>query len=175
MTALYLAGDSHAEGLARTLEHVGQDYARGRRTAAQPPLPADVEVVVVSLGTNDRPGPTLAQAVRELVATRRGQPLVWLLPPRATRADLVAERAGIVESIRAGASGSSGVVLVDPPAVQLAPDGVHPTRAGYAQLANVIRAAVTSRADRVDSAGGATVAPLALLLLGVAFLWTRWR
>jgi lysophospholipase L1-like esterase len=174
MTGVYLAGDSHAEGLARTLEHVGQDYARGRRTAAQPPLPADAEVVVVSLGTNDRPGPTLAQAVRELVATRRGRPLVWLLPPRATRADLVAERAGIVESIRAGTSGSSGVVFLDPPAVPLAPDGVHPTRAGYAQLATLVAATLTRRADRVDSAGGATVAPLALLLLGAVFLW-KWR
>lgn len=157
---VFLAGDSHAEGLARVLEHGALDAARGRRTAGQGPLPTGADWVVVSLGTNDRPGPALVEDVRTLLATRAGRPLVWMLPPRATRADVAGRRAATVAAIREGAAGVTGVVLVDPVEVPLS-DGVHPTRAGYARLAGQISAVLEGRTAGVpSSAGGVTVATL---------------
>lgn len=160
--SVFLAGDSHAEGLARVLEHAAGDFARGRRTSGQPALPRGPDWVVVSLGTNDRPGPALVDDVRALLATRGGRPTVWMLPPHATRADVAARRPATVAAIREGAAGVEGVVLLDPPVVPLT-DGVHTTRAGYAQLAAAVEAVLEGRTAGVpSSAGGATVAALVI-------------
>lgn len=174
---MYVAGDSHAQGLLPVLEHEGQDAERGRRTASQPALPREPAWVVVSLGTNDRPGPALEQAVRELAASRGGRPLVWMLPLHASRADLQQRRPAVVEDILAGLEGVQNVVVVDPQTVPT-PDGVHTNRAGYRllaqQISTAIAAAETPRgAGSTDSANGTTVVPLVVggLLLFAAIRW----
>lgn len=171
---VYLAGDSIAEGLARALEHDGQDVARGRRTSGQGALPVGPDWVVVSLGTNDRPGPALVEDVRTLLETRGGRPVVWLLPPRATREDVAARRPGTVASIREGAAGVRGVLLLEPAVVPLA-DGVHPTRAGYVQLAAQIQAVLEGRTAGGVGTGSTGGAAVAALVVGGLIAWAITR
>jgi lysophospholipase L1-like esterase len=178
-SGVYIAGDSHAQGLVAVLEHEGADAERGRRTSAQPALPLEPAWVVVSLGTNDRPGPALVQAVRELAATRRGRPLVWMLPPYATRADLRERRPAVAADILDGLRGVENVLVVDPQRVPLS-DGVHTTRAGYRllaeQISTAIAAAERSSGQRpTNSSSGTAVVPFVLsgLLLFAAVRWLQ--
>lgn len=164
-SSIYLAGDSHAVGLASVIPHVGGDYAIGRQTRSQPPLPLEPDLVVVSLGTNDYDRAALDGEVRELARTRGGRPLVWVLPPHATRLDLAGRRDAVVARIRAGLHGLSGIALLDPPVVALGEDGVHPTHAGYREIAEAIA--------RVGSGSGMIV-PLLLAAGGFLAVWKWW-
>ena len=159
----YLAGDSHAEGLASVVPHVGSDYERGRQTRAQPPLPLELALVVVALGTNDYDRSALEAEVRALALTRGGLPLVWVLPPHATRPDLAARRDAVVAHIRAGLRGVAGALELDPPVVELGGDGAHPTHAGYREIAEAIAG--------VGSGGGGLGF---LLFAGAALAIWRW-
>lgn len=168
LPSLYLAGDSHAEGLSNVLPHAGQDFLRGRQTKGQPALPGALyDVVVVSLGTNDYDRNGLETEVRELAASRGGLPLVWVLPLHATRPDLALRRAAVTGHIRAGLEGVPGVVVVDPPVVNL-PDGVHAARAGYVIIGREVELA----ARRAVGEGGAMVVPL---VVGAVLAYAVWR
>lgn len=161
---VFLAGDSHAEGLAMVLPHDGEDFARGRQTGEQPLLPREYDVVVVSLGTNDYDRPALAERVHALAASRSGLPLVWLLPLHATRSDVAERRVGVVERIREGLEGVPGVRIVEPPVVSV-PDGVHATRTGYAIIGRELERAYGERS-------GTMVVPL---VVGVFVAWAAWH
>lgn len=142
-----LLGDSFAQGLALPLGQLARDaqvalVVDGRQGAritdfasSAPSLSAPLDVVLVSLGTNDmkmqKPddeAPLLDQLLASL--RRAGKEVIWIAPPALPFPDRGVRRMIAKTAVPSFAS--------DTLVIPRGPDGIHPTAFGYAGWAGAI-------------------------------------
>jgi len=127
MLECLIVGDSIAVGthLARprcaVMAHSGYNTRQWNQRYSQGQLAADT--VIISLGTNDYPGIKTESELRTVRARVQAKRVYWILP--SIKPDVQA----IVRQIAV----EHGDVIL--PIVNLQPDQVHPTWAGYTAIA----------------------------------------
>jgi len=81
------------------------------------------ETIIISIGSNDYKGINTIEEISKIRIAVRAKRVFWILP---------AIKPDIQNMVKEVAAGFGDVVL---PITQLEPDGIHPTRDGYKELA----------------------------------------
>jgi lysophospholipase L1-like esterase len=135
MLECLILGDSIAVGVAQTRQECvlvgkgGINTWQFNKNYAEKIKPA--ETVIISLGSNDH---SRVHTFKELMSTRQrieGHRVFWILPAGNLKASGV-DIKDIQEMVKIIAKAFGDTVL---PITRLQPDGIHPSSAGYKQLA----------------------------------------
>jgi hypothetical protein len=93
--------------------------------------PLDAKIVVISLGTNDHKGVRTEKELRKMRERVRSNRVMWIMPPcnaKFCKSDINATVTKLANEYRDVIIGTSRVQ----------PDGIHPTWAGYKEIAQSI-------------------------------------
>jgi lysophospholipase L1-like esterase len=124
-----IVGDSIAVGVANVRKEC-VSYSKGGINSWQwvnkniQHTPLQAKTVIISLGSNDHKGVKTEKELETIRELTKADRVYWILP---------AIKPDIQDIVRKVAAKNGDVVL---PITRLQPDGVHPSWAGYKELAN---------------------------------------